>query len=254
MKKSTIGILVVSLLLVLIGAGLFTGGVFAVGGIDAAKDALAQKGVQIDHGFQIDINHGNRAAEKSKVNDFNNSSMKFNAEDIRGLDLEAGAAEIEILEDSSAKDITVKTDGKYDIYVKNSILYIKSNNHNDDNTLILELPSNMVFGSVDIEAGACAVEIDRLETKELEVEVGAGKLLINQASVKECDIHVGMGSAEIYLDGSAEDYNYEIDCGAGNVQIGQESFGGLATEKYINNHAGANVEIECGMGSVIIGF
>lgn len=254
MKKSTIGILIVSLLLVLIGAGLFVGGASAVGGVDAAKNELAKRGVRIDRGFQIDINQSKRAAENSKVNFLGAESMSFQTTDVRGMDLEVGAAEVEILEDSSAKEITVKTDGKYDIYLKNSVLYIKSRNLNDNDTLVIELPSDTTFGNVDIEAGAGVVEIERFNTKELEVEVGAGELVINQASVKECDIHVGMGSVEIYLEGSEEDYNYEIECGAGNVQIGQESFGGLAAEKHINNHAGANVEIECGMGSVVIGF
>lgn len=249
MKKSNIRIVIVSFLMIIIGGGLFIGGILAVGGIGAAKDALAKHGVYIDHGFQIDMDRSSRPMKYSDM-----EPVYFRWEDVRCLELEAGAAEVKVFQDDSASDICVRTDGDYDIFIKNSVLFIKTRNKVKNHTLILELPSDMVFDSVDIEAGACTIEIESLETKKLDVELGAGEIIINHASVKECGLSVGMGSAEISLDGNKEDYNYDIECGAGNVEIGNESFGGLASEKRINNHADAVVEIECGMGNVIIGF
>ena len=63
-----------------------------------------------------------------------------------------------------------------------------------------------------------------------------------------------MGNAELYLDGCMEDYNYEIECATGNVEIDDESFSGLAAERVINNDADAVMNIECSMGNVTVGF
>lgn len=249
MKKSTIGILIVSFLLIMIGGCLFIGGILGIGGIEAAKVALAKHGVYIDHGFQIDINRSDPSIEYSSM-----EPLFFYAGDVRNLKLEVGEAEVEVLQDDSAEDIAVRTDGDYDIYMKDDVLVIKTRNKADNHTLLLEIPEDMFFDSVEIEAGACAMDIEYLETKKLDVELGAGEIIINQLYVQTCELSVGVGNAEIYLDGSKEDYNYEIECAVGNVDIGNESFGGLASERRINNHADANVEIECGMGNVTIGF
>lgn len=287
MKKSTIGIVIVSFLLIIIGGGLFIGGTLAVGGIEVAKDALAKHGVYIDHGFQIDIDRGSRPMKYSDM-----EPMYFNAEDVRNLKLEMGKAEVEIVENASAKQISVETDGNYDIYVENGVLHIEIAKGLDEHFMRIEIPSNAVFESVEISAGACVADIQYLETREFAAEVGAGQvnikdlqadsaefeigvgeIIVDYASVQECDINVGMGNfeyhgiienhvgiecgmgnAEVYLKASEEDYNYEIDCAAGNVSIGDESFGGLASERKINNHAEATIDIECGMGNVTIEF
>ena len=249
MKKSTIGILVTSLLLILIGGGLFVGGILAVGGIEAAQNALARHGVYIENGVHIDINRSNRSIKYSDM-----EPMYFAAEDIKTLKLEAGAADVEVVTDDSVNDICIRTDGNYDVYMKDNALFIKMKNKVEQHSLRIELPSDMVFDSVDIEAGACAMEIESLKTKVLDAELGAGELIINQLDVQKCELSVGMGNAVICLEGRKEDYNYDIECGAGNVDIGNESFGGLASERKINNYADASIDIECGMGNVTIDF
>lgn len=64
MKKSKIGIIIVALVMIIAGLGLFVGGVMAVGGVSAAKDAMFHHGVDIEDvleqeleedGFDIDL-------------------------------------------------------------------------------------------------------------------------------------------------------------------------------------------------------
>ncbi len=55
MKKSTGKVVIVALILITVGIGLFIGGIFAVGGIAAAKRSLAEHGVYIDRGLEIEI-------------------------------------------------------------------------------------------------------------------------------------------------------------------------------------------------------
>ena len=249
MKKSTITVLIVSLVLIIGGGALFVGGVLSVGGIAAAKDMLAKHGVFIGKGIQIDVNLGDRIMKYSDMD-----PIYFAKEDVEALELETGAAEVEVIQGNQDDDICVRTDGNYDIFVKNSTLFINAENVVGNHKLVLEIPSDMVFDRVDIEAGASVIQIDALNTKKLEADIGAGEIIIDQLSVKKLDLSVGMGNAEIFLEGSEEDYNYEIECGAGNVDIGNESFGGLASDRRINNDADATIEIECGMGNVTIEF
>ena len=254
MKKSKIGIVIIAIVLITVGLGLFIGGVISVGGMTAAKDVLEKQGVYFDNGFQIDIHRGKSFDDNEKVKIFDRESKTFSTENVRKLDLEAGGAEIEFVQEDSAKEISVHTDGKYDIDVKKDVLYIKTKNEMENHKLVLKIPSDFQFDNIEIEAGASAVKIESLNTKLLDVEIGAGEIVINQLYVQKCELSVGMGNAQIRLAGNQEDYNYEIECGAGNVEIGDESFGGLASERSINNHANALIEIECGMGNVTIEF
>ena len=269
MKKSTIRIIITALVLITIGIGLFVGGVVAVGGIAAARAGLAHHGVYLDDGFYIDIHRGSNSVKHSDM-----EILEFDIQDVRKVEMELAASEVEIRNvDASEKHLSVSTNGKYEIYTKEGVLHIEKERGTEDDQLILEVPANMVFESVEISAGASVIQIDYLETKEFDAEIGAGEMIVNDlqadqteleigageviidyANVQTCEISVGMGNAEICLAGEEEDYNYEIDCAAGNIDIGNESFGGIASEKIINYHADADIKIECGMGNVTIGF
>lgn len=295
MKKIIKGFVITAVVMIVVGIGLFIGGIVSAGGISAARSALDgyefyfdDEGIHFNYGR--DHETGTTASEKQQY--LSGEAVTFGTEDVRSLDLEIGAAQVEIVENFSAKDISVQTDGRYDIYVKNGVLHMESKKDMDDHTMRLEIPSNAVFESVEISVGACQMNIQRIETKKFDVEVGAGQvviedlmaddaqfeigageIIVDYANVQECivdvgmgnfeyngkiarygDIECGMGNAEIYLDGYMEDYNYEIECAAGNVEIDDESFSGLAAERVINNDADAVMNIECSMGNVTVGF
>ena len=63
-----------------------------------------------------------------------------------------------------------------------------------------------------------------------------------------------MGNMELTLSGKETDHNYEIECAAGNVDIGSFSVSAMAAEKVINNNAVSNFDIECSMGNITIDF
>ena len=48
--------------------------------------------------------------------------------------------------------------------------------------------------------------------------------------------------------------DYEIETMAGSVQIGDDEFSGLVTEKTIDNNALKKIDIECSMGAVVVEF
>lgn len=301
MKKSTIGVIIAAVVLIIIGGGLFIGGVLASGGIEVAREELAKHGVFIEEGFHFDINHSQYIAERKNYdvekNIFGKKGMEeitFSMEDVESLYLEVKEAEVEF-GSSSNNEISIRTDGGYAFYVRNKVLYIEPKGIQKEHKLLIELPFEQVSGEfllkeAEIHAGASNIYISQMSAKEFEVEVGAGHVEINRltaeyaefdvgvgeivvdyGNVYECDTNVDMGNfeysgmilrhgdvecntgnAEYHLERDVEAYNYEIECGLGNVDIGNESFSGLGIEKHINNHVQENFEIECNVGNVSI--
>ena len=55
--------------------------------------------------------------------------------------------------------------------------------------------------------------------------------------------------------GTQDEYNYDLQCGIGNLDIGSDSYSGLGREKHISNaSADRKLELECGMGNVSVSF
>ncbi len=254
MKKCTGKVVIVALILITVGIGLFIGGIFAVGGIGAAKRSLAEHGVFIDRGFHVDINHSKSksASDREKVSD--GKSITFAIEDIDGFDFEIDAAKMEIISSTSTEEISVQADRNCEIYVKNGVLHLETNTDVNGHSIVVEIPHNAVFETARFDVGASEVIVEHAVVKNCEVNVGMGNFEYYGVILNHGDIECGMGNVELSLEGSEEDYNYEIDCGVGNVDIGENSIGGIAAEKTINNHADATIEIECGMGNVTIAF
>ncbi|MBQ8857441.1 MAG: DUF4097 family beta strand repeat protein [Lachnospiraceae bacterium] len=308
MKKSTIGVVIAATVLIVSGIGLFIGGMMAAGGVDAAKDIIVGNGINgmfdinwDEDGFDIDFEAGNQgkieesgtvASEKQNYSDM--EPITFGMEDVKSLYLETKGAEIEVGGNSNG-EFVVRTDGKYEIYVRNEILYIKSKGIQDEHKMLIEIPTlqvpgEMLFEEVEMKADACDISMDQISAKEFDLEIGAGRIEIGQlvaeygefdvgageiivtyGNMNECDVNVDMGNFEYTgmilrhgdvecnmgntafdLERGVEDYNFEIECGAGNVSIGNQNFSGLGTEKFINNQVQEQFDIECNMGNVSI--
>lgn len=125
----------------------------------------------------------------------------------------------------------------------------------EDRKLVVKIPTETQFKSVDMEIGASQADIRDLNTEELEIAVGAGQANVDQVSVSKLDVEVGVGEVNIALNDVQEDYNYNIECGIGSVTVGTVSYGGFAAEKRVTNPGAAKeINVECGMGEVTIQF
>lgn len=116
--------------------------------------------------------------------------------------------------ESNSKDISCKQN--------NNQLEIKENSHNwsfknDESIVNVYLPSNIVFDDVKIEVGAGEINIEKLETKNLDFELGAGKAEIKQLNVTEiAKINGGAGKVDII---SGEIHNLDLDMGVGKFEL-----------------------------------
>lgn len=260
MKKSTIRVVITALVLITVGIGLFIGGILAAGGVSAAKEVLKFD----EFGFEFEIGNQKKA----------DSYTRFSKYDVDNLVIDAGAANILISEKFSQEDIGVYVnEGKFDVKVENETLYIESHSKTEENRLELYFPVDFFFEEVGISVGASTMEITSLTAKNFHAEVGAGEIIMSDGNIGECSVDVGMGNfeyegvitgncdfdcgmgnIELQLDGSKEDFNYEIECAAGNVTVDNESFGGIASDRTIEHDADADMDIDCGMGNVTITF
>lgn len=152
-------------------------------------------------------------------------------------------------------------------------LVIKGKKDKNESKVSLLYPKNVEIRKLDIEVDAGNVEfLDDLSVRELDMQMGTGNLLSDGVlTAQDIDMEVGLGSIhlssldatrisgecglgtlEIGLTGKKDDYNYELECGAGHIDIGSETYSGLGGEKKIYNGAARTVELECGTGDILI--
>lgn len=132
---------------------------------------------------------------------------------------------------------------------------------------------SLIANEVSLEAGAGSIEADSVQAQKLDVSVGAGAISVADMNVQDVSGEVGvgylylegeinrkaemecsMGSLELYVRGAQTDFNYQVEYGMGNLEIGEDSYSGLARETFINNQAGKNMDLECAMGSITVEF
>ena len=55
MKKTTIGVIIVAVVMIVAGIGLCIGGIAAAGGVEAARDEIFRSGIDLGHMYRIEI-------------------------------------------------------------------------------------------------------------------------------------------------------------------------------------------------------
>ncbi|MBR5800294.1 MAG: DUF4097 family beta strand repeat protein [Lachnospiraceae bacterium] len=156
----------------------------------------------------------------------------------------------------------------------------------------IKVPKDFNLNEVDAKVGAGIMNLDDLQVAEMEAEVaagelvvkrvaageiavdiGAGKATVKDAVVKDLDVNVSMGECvfegkvegdleaecamgniELVIDGKEDAYNYDVNCSAGNVTIGDYNYTALGASKEIDNGAEKNMQVKCSMGQIMIEF
>ncbi|MGN8753133.1 DUF4097 family beta strand repeat-containing protein [Blautia sp. HCP3S3_C4] len=194
------------------------------------------------------------------------------------LDIELKYDEL-ILEEGDSFCVRVYDDNGKNVTVKESsdTLKVRSTKKlSKTRKVCISYPEDVKLQELEIEMGAGTVYLNRdIETEKLSVEMGAGEFdSKNPVTAKEADLEIGTGSMtfadlsakkisgecglgelDLTMTGTQEDYNYDLECGVGNLDVGSDSYSGLGREKSISN-AGADrkLDLECGMGNVSVNF
>lgn len=168
----------------------------------------------------------------------------------------------------------------------------RTGNHGrEDAQVFLEIPDGMQFQNVNIQidagvmyqecgfqseqltvnADAGEITLSEVTADALSASVGAGVIDIEdsvfdtasfncgvgtmdiEADIRgDAQIDCGMGRVDLELEDGANSVNYVLYCGAGSIEIGDNTYSGLAKESRLNNGASATFSLNCGMGSICI--
>lgn len=160
---------------------------------------------------------------------------------------------------SSSEKIEIKsTKKKTDRQVK--VLYPKG-------LTFTELDVNMDMGSVyvesPIETGKLEVSVgagefygyEKITAEETDLEVGAGDIQLDLLDTQKLTGECGMGNMEFTLTGKEDDYYCDVECGIGEISVGEMDFSGVAGEhQWGSKDAERKIILECGMGNISVDF
>lgn len=194
------------------------------------------------------------------------------------LDIELKYDEL-ILEEGDSFCVRVYDDNGKNVTVKESsdTLKVRSTKKlSKTRKVCISYPEDVKLQELEIEMGAGTVYLNRdIETEKLSVEMGAGEFdSKNPVTAEEADLEIGtgnmtfadlsakkisgecgLGELDLTMTGTQEDYNYDLECGVGNLDVGSDSYSGLGREKSISNTgADRKLDLECGMGNVSVNF
>ena len=194
------------------------------------------------------------------------------------LDIELKYDEL-ILEEGDSFCVRVYDDNGKNVTVKESsdTLKVRSTKKlSKTRKVCISYPKDVKLQELEIEMGAGTVYLNRdIDTEKLSVEMGAGEFdSKNPVTAEEADLEIGTGSMtfadlsakkisgecglgelDLTMTGTQEDYNYDLECGVGNLDVGSDSYSGLGREKTISNKgADRKLDLECGMGNISVDF
>ena len=121
---------------------------------------------------------------------------------------------------------------------------------------------DIIAEEIDISVGTGKADIRDLQAEVLSLEVGAGELNVWNLDAKDLDIEAGIGQVNVEVDGVESAYDYKVECGIGEVKIGETSYSGWGTEHHSSHHekkhhgedSDCKIDIKCGIGQVNVKF
>ena len=284
MKKGTKGMLIAAGAFAVAGIGLCIGGI-SVAAVETGVNVFDQAGQLLqDNDYPLAglIHWGNVQYHSSDIDwdalDGNTVDMDFASD----LEISLKYDELLIQEyDGDKIRVNVANDAKNDVVVKETsgkitITDTRSGNVKKKKQIKVSIPSVKEFDTVSlgVDMGTIDLECD-LKVQELSVEVGAGEFSgygnitaaycdlqvgagtidIDQIDVQKLNADCGAGEIDMVVTGKEKDYNYELSCGMGEIDLENSEYSGLGIEKTISNEgARKDMVLECGMGEIDVEF
>ena len=189
----------------------------------------------------------------------NNSMLNgYNVRNLKRLNIELKANNLII---KKGAEIKVETTHPRKFYVNQrdeSINISGKNLIGKNSTIIIYVPENFVFESIEIEGGAGRISLSDFVTRELSLELGAGEVEINSVEVlDETDIDGGAGEINI-INSSLS--NLDFDMGIGKCTMNAQLYGkneidagiGQLQIKLLDGKENYTIMAEEGVGNITI--
>ena len=284
MKKGTKGMLIAAGAFAVAGIGFCIGGI-SVAAVETGGNVFDQAGQLLqDNDYPLAglIHWGNVQYHSSDIDwdalDGNTVDMDFASD----LEISLKYDELLIQEyDGDKIRVNVANDAKNDVVVKETsgkitITDTRSGNVKKKKQIKVIVPSGKDFDTVSlgVDMGTIDLECD-LKVQELSVEVGAGEFSgygnitaaycdlqvgagtidIDQLDIQKLNADCGAGEIDMVVTGKEKDYNYDLSCGIGEIDLEDSEYSGIGIEKNISNEgARKDMVLECGMGEIDVEF
>ena len=284
MKKGTKGMLIAAGAFAVAGVGFCIGGI-SVAAVETGGNVFDQAGQLLqDNDYPLAglIHWGNAQYHSSDIDwdalDGNTVDMDFASD----LEISLKYDELLIQEyDGDKIRVNVANDAKNDVVVKETsgkitITDTRSGNVKKKKQIKVSIPSVKEFDTVSlgVDMGTIDLECD-LKVQELSMEVGAGEFSgygnitaaycdlqvgagtidIDQIDVQKLNADCGAGEIDMVVTGKEKDYNYDLSCGMGEINLEDSEYSGIGIEKNISNEgARKDMVLECGMGEIDVEF
>ena len=284
MKKGTKGMLIAAGAFAVAGIGFCIGGI-SVAAVETGGNVFDQAGQLLqDNDYPLAglIHWGNAQYHSSDIDwdalDGNTVDMDFASD----LEISLKYDELLIQEyDGDKIRVNVANDAKNDVVVKETsgkitITDTRSGNVKKKKQIKVIVPSGKDFDTISlgVDMGTIDLECD-LKVQELSVEVGAGEFSgYGNITAAYCDLQVGAGTIDIdqldiqklnadcsageidmVVTGKEKDYNYDLSCGMGEINLEDSEYSGIGIEKNISNEgARKDMVLECGLGEIDVEF
>ena len=284
MKKGTKGMLIAAGAFAVAGIGFCIGGI-SVAAVETGGNVFDQAGQLLqDNDYPLAglIHWGNAHYHSSDIDwdalDGNTVDMDFASD----LEISLKYDELLIQEyDGDKIRVNVANDAKNDVVVKETsgkitITDTRSGNVKKKKQIKVIVPSGKDFDTVSlgVDMGTIDLECD-LKVQELSMEVGAGEFSgygnitaaycdlqvgagtidIDQLDIQKLNADCGAGEIDMVVTGKEKDYNYDLSCGMGEINLEDSEYSGIGIEKNISNEgARKDMVLECGMGEIDVEF
>ena len=287
MRKFSKVVLVIAAAVGVVGIGLTIGGVSmgaTITGLNLSKDgfgsAVRQTAKYVSFGDEDDWNQDWDEIDESDSKEAAGTNGEIYLVDgVSKLDLSIRTGEL-YLKEYDGNEIKVEVSGKHREKVRvgqeGDTLVLECIGRVQDREITVSYPKKMEFedASVDVAAGTVNLD-DDFYTKNLKVSVAAGEFSndgavtaekaditvgtgnvdLENLNVQNLEADCGIGNIDLDINGKESDYDYEISCSAGAIDIGDSSYSGIGYEKKISNPgASGKMDLDCGVGNITVDF
>ena len=113
----------------------------------------------------------------------------------------------------------------------------------------------IVADHVNLDIDNASVNIQQLVVDgKAELQINAGEMVIGYYEGSNLDLECAVGAMMVVCEGNKNDYNYNLECGVGEIILDNETYSGLGQEKQVQNGGTKLIEAECAMGQIQIEF
>lgn len=114
--------------------------------------------------------------------------------------------------------------------------------------------SGLLADRLELSAYVGAINVTGGDAGKLDVSCDVGSVNFDGSVSTKVEADCDVGSINLILAGAATDYNYQIKCELGSINVDGRSFAGFSNKQTIDNGGTKKMELECDVGSLNVKF